>query len=141
MEYAIQLKNVTKTFGKVVANKNVNLDVKKGEILSLLGENGSGKTTLMNMISGIYFPDSGEIMIDGRKVEIRSPKDAYDLGIGMIHQHFKLIEVLTAAENIILGLPGKMTLNMDEVIKDIQALVDKYGFELDCRKKIYEMSV
>ena len=87
MEYAIQLKNVTKTFGKVVANKNVNLDVKKGEILSLLGENGSGKTTLMNMISGIYFPDSGEIMIDGRKVEIRSPKDAYDLGIGMIHQH------------------------------------------------------
>ena len=76
MEYAIQLKNVTKTFGKVVANKNVNLDVKKGEILSLLGENGSGKTTLMNMISGIYFPDSGEIMIDGRKVEIRSPKDA-----------------------------------------------------------------
>ena len=75
MEYAIQLKNVTKTFGKVVANKNVNLDVKKGEILSLLGENGSGKTTLMNMISGIYFPDSGEIMIDGRKVEIRSPKD------------------------------------------------------------------
>ena len=103
MEYAIQLKNVTKTFGKVVANKNVNLDVKKGEILSLLGENGSGKTTLMNMISGIYFPDSGEIMIDGRKVEIRSPKDAYDLGIGMIHQHFKLVDVLTAAENIVIG--------------------------------------
>ncbi len=98
------VKNVTKTFGKVVANKNVSLDVKKGEILSLLGENGSGKTTLMNMISGIYFPDSGEIMVDGKKVEIRSPKDAYDLGIGMIHQHFKLIDVFSATENIALGL-------------------------------------
>lgn len=106
-----------------------------------MGENGSGKTTLMNMLSGIYFPDEGQIFVNGKEVMISSPKDAFDLGIGMIHQHFKLIEVLTAAENIILGLPGKMTLNMDEVIKDIQALVDKYGFELDCRKKIYEMSV
>ena len=104
MEYAIQLKNVTKTFGKVVANKNVSLDVRKGEILSLLGENGSGKTTLMNMISGIYFPDSGEIIVDGKNVEIRSPKDAFDLGIGMIHQHFKLIDVFSATENIALGL-------------------------------------
>ena len=112
MEYAIQLKNVTKTFGKVVANKNVNLDVKKGEILSLLGENGSGKTTLMNMISGIYFPDSGEIMIEGRKVEIRSPKDAYDLGIGMIHQHFKLIDVFSATENIALGLDKKQKFDL-----------------------------
>ena len=126
---AIELKNITKRFGeKVIANDSVNLTV-------------SGKTTLMNMLSGIYFPDEGQIFVNGKEVMISSPKDAFDLGIGMIHQHFKLIEVLTAAENIILGLPGKMTLNMDEVIKDIQALVDKYGFELDCRKKIYEMSV
>ena len=139
MEYAIQLKNVTKTFGKVVANKNVNLDVKKGEILSLLGENGSGKTTLMNMISGIYFPDSGEIMIDGRKVEIRSPKDAYDLGIGMIHQHFKLIDVLSATENIILGLEGR--LNIKEASRKIEEICDKYGFEVDPKQKIYDMTV
>ena len=139
---AIELKNITKRFGtKVVANDKVNLTLRKGEILSLLGENGSGKTTLMNMLSGIYFPDEGQIFVNGKEVLISSPKDSFDLGIGMIHQHFKLIEVLTAAENIILGLPGRMNLNMDEVIKDIQALVDKYGFEMDCRKKIYEMSV
>ena len=141
MEYAIQLKNVTKTFGKVVANKNVNLDVKKGEILSLLGENGSGKTTLMNMISGIYFPDSGEIMIDGRKVEIRSPKDAYDLGIGMIHQHFKLIDVFSATENIALGLDKKQKFDLKEVKKKAKAICDKYHFDLDLDQKVYEMSV
>lgn len=109
---AIQLKNVTKRFGKVIANDNINLSVKKGEILSILGENGSGKTTLMNMISGIYFPDEGEIFIDGREVTIRSPKDAFSLGIGMVHQHFKLINVLSAAENIILGMPGSGRLNI-----------------------------
>ena len=90
--------NITKTFGSVVANDKVNLDIQRGEILALLGENGSGKSTLMNMLSGIYFPDSGEIEVDGRPVTIGSPKDAFDLGIGMIHQHFKLVEVLTAAE-------------------------------------------
>lgn len=110
MEYAVQLKNVTKTFGKVVANKDVSLDIRKGEILSLLGENGSGKTTLMNMIAGIYYPDEGEILVNGKTVEIRSPRDAYNLGIGMIHQHFKLIDVFTAAENIALGLEKKKNL-------------------------------
>ena len=110
---AIELKNITKRFGtKVVANDKVNLTLRKGEILSLLGENGSGKTTLMNMLSGIYFPDEGQIFVNGKEVLISSPKDSFDLGIGMIHQHFKLIEVLTAAENIILGLPGRMNLNM-----------------------------
>ncbi len=138
---AIELKNITKRFGKVVANDSVNLVLKKGEILSILGENGSGKTTLMNMLSGIYFPEEGQIFVNGREVVIRSPKDAFDLGIGMIHQHFKLVDVLTAAENIILGLPGKLNLEMDAVVGDIEALVNKYGFELDCRKKIYEMSV
>ena len=141
MEYAIQLKNVTKTFGKVVANKNVNLNVRKGEILSLLGENGSGKTTLMNMISGIYFPDSGEILVDGKHVEIRSPKDAYDLGIGMIHQHFKLIDVFSATENIALGLDKKQKFDLKEVRKKAQAICDKYHFDLDLNQKVYEMSV
>ena len=138
---AIQLKNVTKRFGKVIANDNINLSVKKGEILSILGENGSGKTTLMNMISGIYFPDEGEIFIDGREVTIRSPKDAFSLGIGMVHQHFKLINVLSAAENIILGMPGSGRLNMEQVEKEIKDLSDRYGFELKPYQKIYDMSV
>lgn len=100
---AIELKGVSKYFGDVAANKNVNLDVRKGEILSLLGENGSGKTTLMNMLAGIYFPDSGEILINGEPVVIRSPKDAYYRKIGMVHQHFKLIDVYSGIDNIILG--------------------------------------
>jgi ABC-type uncharacterized transport system ATPase subunit len=91
-----------------VANNSISLELHKGEILSLLGENGSGKTTLMNMLSGIYFPDEGQIFVNGQEVSIRSPKDSFDLlGIGMIHQHFKLVDVLTAAENIVLGLPEK----------------------------------
>ena len=104
---AIELRNITKRFGQVVANKSISLELHKGEILSLLGENGSGKTTLMNMLSGIYYPDEGQIFVDGKEVEIRSPKDAFDLHIGMIHQHFKLVDVFTAAENIILGLHGE----------------------------------
>ena len=107
MNYAIELKGITKTFGSVVANDNVNLTVARGEILSILGENGSGKTTLMNMIAGIYFPDHGQIFIDGEEVVIRSPKDAFQYKIGMIHQHFKLVDVFTATENIILGLKGQ----------------------------------
>ncbi|MDK2829888.1 MAG: ral nucleoside transport system ATP-binding protein [Clostridium butyricum] len=138
---AIQLKNVTKRFGKEIAKDNISLSVKKGEILSILGENGSGKTTLMNMISGIYFPDEGQILIDGREVTIRSPKDAFTLGIGMIHQHFKLINILSAAENIILGIGGSGKLNMEEVEKEIKELSDRYGFELNTSKKIYDMSV
>lgn len=102
-EYAIQLKGITKTFGSVVANRNINLDLKKGEILALLGENGSGKTTLMNMLSGIYRPDKGQIFIDGKKVYIDSPEDSKRLGIGMIHQHYKLIEKFSVADNIWLG--------------------------------------
>lgn len=114
---AIELKNITKRFGEVVANDSVDLSVKHGEILSVLGENGSGKTTLMNMISGIYFPDEGQIFVDGEEVSICSPKDSFALGIGMIHQHFKLVDVLTAAENIILGLEGKSVLDMKKVVQ------------------------
>ena len=138
---AIELKNVTKRFGEVIANDNVNLTLRRGEILSILGENGSGKTTLMNILSGIYFPDEGEISVNGEKVTIRSPKDSFALGIAMIHQHFKLINVLTAAENIILGLPGKQRLNMKQIEKEICELTEKYGFELNPAQKIYNMSV
>ena len=133
--------HVTKTFGKVVANKDVNLELKTGEILALLGENGSGKTTLMNMLSGIYFPDHGEIFVKGREVTIRSPKDSFALGIGMIHQHFKLVDVLTAAENIVLGLDGKATVNRKEINKKVAELAKRYGFEMDPAKKVYNMSV
>lgn len=139
--YAIELKNITKRFGKVTANDKVCLSVKKGEILSVLGENGSGKTTLMNMLSGIYYPDEGEISINGRTASIRSPKDSFDLGIGMIHQHFKLVEVLSAAENIILGLPEKELLDRKAIVEKINGLTARYGFELDPNQKIYTMSV
>ncbi|MGN0980810.1 MAG: ABC transporter ATP-binding protein [Candidatus Avoscillospira sp.] len=135
------MRGVTKTFGTVVANNKVDLDIRRGEILSLLGENGSGKTTLMNMLSGIYFPDEGEILVDGKHVTIRSPKDAFDLGIGMIHQHFKLVDVLTATENILLGLNEKGRLNLKEASGKIREICDKYGFVVDPEKKIYDMSV
>lgn len=136
---AVKMQKITKTFGQVVANKDVNLTVYKGEILSLLGENGSGKTTLMNMLSGIYFPDSGEIFVNGREVTIGSPKDAFDLGIGMVHQHFKLVDVLTAAENIILGQKGKLDLRAAK--EKIAEICNRYGFVVDPDKKIYNMSV
>ena len=136
---AVKMRNITKTFGSVVANDRVWLDIYRGEILALLGENGSGKTTLMNMLAGIYFPDEGEISIDGKPVVISSPKDAFDLGIGMIHQHFKLVDVLTAAENIVLGLPGK--LDLKDASAKIKQICDAYGFEVDPNQKIYDMSV
>ena len=139
--YAVEMKNVTKTFGSTVANNNVSLTIKKGEILSLLGENGSGKTTIMNMLAGIYFPDSGQIYINGKEESIRSPKDAYDLGIGMIHQHFKLVDIFSATENVILGQEGKGRLNKKAVAARIREICDKYGFDVDPDKKVYNMSV
>ena len=137
---AIELKGITKTFGSVVANKNVDLIAYRGEILSILGENGSGKTTLMNMISGIYFPDEGQIFIDGEEAVIASPKDAFGYKIGMIHQHFKLVDVFTATENIILGLEDQKH-NLKEAEKKVREICEMYGFALDPRKKIYTMSV
>ena len=138
---AIQLKGITKRFGRVVANDGIDLEVRRGEILSLLGENGSGKTTLMNMISGIYFPDEGHICVGGREVTIRSPKDAYALGIGMIHQHFKLVDVFTAAENIVLGLEGKGAFDLRAAARRVKEISEKYGFDIDPGKKVYDMSV
>ena len=143
------MRNITKVFGSIVANHNVNLDIYRGEILSLLGENGSGKTTLMNMLSGIYFPDDGEIMMDGEPVMISSPKDAFDHGIGMIHQHFKLVNVFSAAQNIILGIneaegkkvKGFSKLDMEAASKRIREICDLYGFDVDPDQKVYDMSV
>jgi len=137
---AIELKNISKSFGSIVANKDVCLTVNRGEILSILGENGSGKTTLMNMIAGIYYPDHGQIFIDGKEVVIRSPKDALDYKIGMVHQHFKLVDVFSATENIILGLDeGKF--NVKKSAERIKKISEQYGFDIDPNKKIYEMSV
>ena len=141
MSVAIELRGITKTFGSIVANDDVNLTVARGEILSILGENGSGKTTLMNMISGIYFPDKGQIFIDGEEVVIRSPKDAFNYGIGMIHQHFKLVDVFTATENIILGLRDGEKYNIKKAAQRVKEICDQYGFDIDPSKKIYEMSV
>lgn len=136
---AVQMRDITKTFGDVIANDRVWLDIYKGEILSLLGENGSGKTTLMNMLAGIYYPDSGHIYINGEEVTIHSPKDAFHYGIGMVHQHFKLVDVFTAAENIVLGLEGK--LDMKTAIAKIKSICDAYGFDVDPNQKVYNMSV
>lgn len=138
---AIELKGVSKSFGHVVANKDVNLQVRRGEILAVLGENGSGKTTLMNMISGIYYPDEGQIFVDGEEVVISSPKDAFKYGIGMIHQHFKLVDVFSAAENIILGTKDEQGFNMKRSVAKVREITEKYGFVIDPDKKIYEMSV
>ena len=138
---AIELKNITKTFGDVVANEGVNLSVGRGEIMAILGENGSGKTTLMNMIAGIYYPDDGQIFIDGREVRIRSPKDAFYYRIGMIHQHFKLVDVFTAAENIVLGLHEEEPFDLKKSSQLVRQISEEYGFEIDPTKKVYEMSV
>lgn len=196
--YAIELKNITKRFGEVVANKDISLNLKKGEILALLGENGSGKTTLMNMLSGIYYPDEGKIFVNGNEVVIKSPMDAFDNKIGMIHQHFKLVDLFSATDNIILGkkppvfsIKNNAQKYKDELDKAISELdtadvafedkknalikqykkkkstlwlhkiasrakhsflsskrseqlrkvVEPYGFEIDLKKKIYNMSV
>jgi simple sugar transport system ATP-binding protein len=141
MGNTIKLKNISKSFGTIQANKNVSLTIKPGEILSVLGENGSGKTTLMNMLAGIYYPDSGEIDINGKKVTIASPKDAYDHGIGMVHQHFKLVDVFSASQNIILGLREGFMVNLKKVDRKVSEIAQKYGFSINPRQKVYDMSV
>ena len=138
---AVELIGITKHFRSIPVNDHIDMCIYKGEILSLLGENGSGKTTLMNMLSGIYFPDEGHIKVEGKPVVINSPKDALDLHIGMIHQHFKLVDVLTAAENIVLGLNESFRLNLKNVRREVADICGRYGFEVDPDKKVYDMSV
>ena len=135
---ALELRHISKYFGSVAANKDIDLTLKKGEILALLGENGSGKTTLMNMISGIYYPDEGRIFVNGEEAVISSPQDAFRYKIGMVHQHFKLIDIFTAAQNIVLGAGSKGLSHINEEVKEI---AEKYGFDIDPKKKIYDMSV
>lgn len=138
---ALELKGLSKRFGEVIANDHVDMKLEHGKILAILGENGSGKTTLMNMISGIYFPDEGQIFIDGNEAHIHSPKEAFKYGIGMIHQHFKLIDIFTAAENIVLGLKEEGRFNIKKSAAKIKEICELYGFDLDPNKKIYNMSV
>ena len=140
-EIAVQTIGITKIFDKTIANDGISLDIRRGEILALLGENGSGKTTLVNMLAGIYFPDGGEIRVNGEAVTIRSPRDAFALGIGMVHQHFKLVDVFTAAENIVLGLPGGIHVDRKRLAVEISDIAAKYGFEINPNKKVYDMSV
>ena len=139
--YAIELRGITKRFGPVVANDGIDLGLERGRILALLGENGSGKTTLMNMLAGIYLPDEGKILADGHPISIRSPKDAYAHGIGMIHQHYKLVNVFTAAENIVLGMEGEKKLDIKKANAKVREICARYGFDIDPEKKVYDMSV
>ncbi len=148
---AIRFEHITKAFGtKVVANRDISFSLEKGQIYSILGENGSGKTSLMNVLVGIYKPDKGSVYINGEKVDIDSPRDAYKLKIGMIHQHFKLVDVFTATENILLGLNKKddtfdegrsKKFSIKESAEKVKEISEKYGFKIDPYQKVYDMSV
>lgn len=135
----ISMKNIVKTFGTVVANNNVNFSVEKGEIHALLGENGAGKSTLMNMLSGIYLPDSGSIFIEGKEVHFSAPKDSIAAGVGMVHQHFKLIDVMTAEENVILGEKGFFFRKGES--QKIARLAEQFHLDVALHKKVADMSV
>lgn len=139
--YAIELHDISKIFGSVLANDKINLTVRKGEILALLGENGSGKTTLMNMLSGIYKPDGGRIIVNGNEVTINSPEDSKQLGIGMVHQHFKLVDNFSAADNIWIGAENESAFLTSNRYDKIKEIADSFGFECDLRKKVFNMSV
>ena len=143
MEEILRMKHITKRFGDVFANRDVNLDVRRGEVHTLLGENGAGKSTLMNVLIGLYQPTEGEIYLNGKKVRIDSPAKAVQLGIGMVHQHFMLVEAMTVFENIILG--DKHTrgvfIKKDQMRREIQALAERYGLDVGLDKVITDISV
>lgn len=141
MEVVLETKNLCKSFGAVMVNDKINLTLHRGEIMAVLGENGSGKTTLINMIGGIYYPDSGSIYYENKRVEIRSPKDADRLGIGVVHQHFKLVSSMDAVENIEIALSDKEYKNKADIRKRITDVAKKYGFTVNPDKKICDMSV
>ena len=136
--YAIEMLNITKRFPGIVANDNITLQLKRGEIHALLGENGAGKSTLMSVLFGLYQPEEGVIKKDGQVVQIKDPNDANALGIGMVHQHFKLVDVFSAAENIVLGLDGERKLDLKAASAKILEISEKYGFSIDPNKKIYD---
>ena len=138
---ALELRNISKSFGDKHANKNVDLTLYRGEILAILGENGSGKTSMVNMIAGIYYPDEGEILVNGAPAVITSPKDAFGYKIGMIHQHFKLVDVFSASENVVLGIEEEGKFDLSEVDRRVAEISERYGFVLNPKKKIHEMSV
>jgi simple sugar transport system ATP-binding protein len=138
---AIEMRRISKAFGSAQANKDIDLTVYHGEIHALLGENGAGKSTLMNMLSGIYRPDSGSVFVNGEEAHMVSPKESIAKGIGMIHQHFKLVDVMTATENIALGGGTGFFINKKALEKKIIELSDRYGLDVNPRKKVYEMSV
>lgn len=138
----IEMRNITKRFGDVVANENVNLSLYPGEIHALLGENGAGKSTLMNILTGIYKPNSGEIYYNGKKVSIRSPKQAVDMGIGMVHQHFRLIPPLSVAENVFLYMPDyKNILHQKEMEDAITVCSKEFHLDVDASAKVWQLSV
>ncbi len=139
----IEMRNIVKKFGDFTANDGINLTVHKGEIHAILGENGAGKSTLMNQLYGLYRPTSGEIWVNGKKVELNNPRDAIDVGIGMVHQHFMLVQPFTVTENIVLGTEPKkgVTLDMDTARKNVVEISEKYGLAIDPDAKIEDISV
>ncbi|MED1648317.1 ABC transporter ATP-binding protein [Bacillus pacificus] len=143
MEYVIEMNNITKVFPGIVANDDITLQVKQGEIHALLGENGAGKSTLMNVLFGLYQPEQGEIKIKGKPVKITNPNIANDLGIGMVHQHFMLVHNFTVTENIILGNEPKKNgkIAVEEAAKEIKQLSEQYGLAVDPHAKIEDISV
>ncbi len=143
MSELLRMEHISKRFGNFYANKDVSLDVQEGEVLTLLGENGAGKSTLMNILIGLYQPTEGEIYLRGKKVQISSPSHAVKLGIGMVHQHFMLVEAMTVFENIILGDRASKGAMIDKEARkqEILALSEKYGLEVELDKKITEISV
>ena len=140
--FAIRMEGITKRFPGVVANNSIDFAVRQGESHALLGENGAGKTTLMKILAGLYQPDEGQVLIDGRVANVHSPRDAIDLGIGMVHQHFMLVESHTVAENIILGLDvPRFVLNLGQVEREIAKLADQYHLQVDPGARIWQLSV
>jgi ABC-type uncharacterized transport system ATPase subunit len=142
-EYAVYMKNITKVFPRVIANDNVTFAVKKGEIHALIGENGAGKSTLMNKLYGLYKPTSGEIYVFGQKKDFKGPSDAIKAGIGMVHQHFMLVDNLTVAENVVLGLEPKKGILFDLKFarKEVKKLSERYGLKVDVNAKIEDIPV